>query len=72
MARFNHDDGQLKVTQPCLYNRDNGNEMLTEENVNAISQYGINALEETFRVEGLSGSRMTLSNGTLRLNFKKM
>ena len=72
MARFNHDNGQLKVTQPCLYNRYEGNEMLTEENVNAISQYGINALEETFQVEGLSGSRMTLSNGTLRLNFKKM
>lgn len=72
MARFNHDNGKLKVTQPCLYNRYEGNEMLTEENVNAISQYGINALEETFQVEGLSGSRMTLSNGTLRLYFKKM
>ena len=72
MARFNHDNGILKVTQPCLYNRYEGNEMLTEENVNVISQYGINALEETFHVEGLSGSRMTLSNGTLRLYFKKM
>ena len=72
MARFNHENGQLKVTQPCLYNRDEGNEMVTEENVNAISPYGLNALEETFRVEELSGSRMTLSNGTLRLWFKKM
>ena len=72
MARFNHDNGQLKVTQPCLYNRDEGNEMVTEENVNAISPYGLNALEETFRVEELSGSKMTLSNGTLRLYFKKM
>ena len=72
MARFNHDNGQLKVTQPCLYNRDEGNEMVTEENVKDISPYGLNALEETFRVEELSGSRMTLSNGTLRLYFKKM
>lgn len=72
MARFNHDNGQLKVTQPCLYNRDEGNEMVTEENVKDISPYGLNALEETFRVEELSGSKMTLSNGTLRLYFKKM
>lgn len=72
MARFNHDNVQLKVTQPCLYNRDEGNEMVTEENVKDISPYGLNALEETFRVEELSGSRMTLSNGTLRLYFKKM
>lgn len=72
MARFNHENGQIKVTQPCLYNRDEGNEMVTEENVKDISPYGLNALEETFRVEELSGSRMTLSNGTLRLYFKKM
>lgn len=72
MARFNYENGQLKVTQPCLYNRDEGNEMVTEENVKDISPYGLNALEETFRVEELSGSRMTLSNGTLRLYFKKM
>ena len=72
MARFNHENGQLKVTQPCLYNREEGNEMVTEENVKDISPYGLNALEETFRVEELSGSRMTLSNGTLRLYFKKM
>lgn len=72
MARFNHENGQLKVTQPCLYNRDEGNEMVTEENVKDISPYGLNALEETFRVEELSGSKMTLSNGTLRLYFKKM
>ena len=72
MARFNHENGQLKITQPCLYNRDEGNEMVTEENVKDISPYGLNALEETFRVEELSGSRMTLSNGTLRLYFKKM
>lgn len=72
MARFNHENGQLKVTQPCLYNRDEGNEMVTEENVKDISPYGLNALEETFRVEELSGSKMTLSNGTLRIYFKKM
>jgi hypothetical protein len=72
MARFNHENGQLKVTQPCLYDRYEGNKMVTEENVNVISPYGLNALEETFRVEELSGSKMTLSNGTLRLYFKKM
>ena len=72
MARFNHENGQLKVTQPCLYDRTNGNEMLTDENVKDISRYGINALEETFKVEGLSSSKMTLSNGTFRLYFKKM
>ena len=72
MARFDHSDGQLKVTKPCRYNRTDGNEMLTEENVKAIAPYGLNALEETFAVEKLSSSRMTLRNGTLRLHFKKL
>lgn len=72
MARFDHSDGQLKVTKPCRYNRTDGNEMLTEENVKAIAPYGLNALEETFVVEKLSSSRMTLRNGTLRLHFKKL
>ena len=72
MARFNHENGQLKVTQPCLYNRYEGNEMVTEETLHNISPFGLNALEETFQVEGLSGSKMKLSNGKLRLYFKKM
>ena len=53
-------------------NRYEGNEMLTEESVNAVAPYGLNALEENFFVEQLSSSRMTLRNGILRLHFKKM
>lgn len=72
MARFDHSDGKLQVTKPCKYNRYEGNEMLTEESVNAVAPYGLNALEETFFVEQLSSSRMTLRNGIIRLHFKKM
>ena len=72
MARFDHSDGKLQVTKTCRYNRNEGNEMLTEENVDAVAPYGLNALEETFLVEQLSSSRMTLRNGILRLHFKKM
>ena len=67
MARFDHSDGKLQVTKPCK-----GNEMLTEESVNAVAPYGLNALEENFFVEQLSSSRMTLRNGIIRLHFKKM
>lgn len=72
MARFDHSDGKLQVTKPCKYNRYEGNEMLTEESVNAVAPYGLNALEENFFVEQLSSSRMTLRNGILRLHYKKM
>ena len=72
MARFDHSDGKLQVTKLCRYNRYEGNEILTEENVSTVASYGLNALEETFFVEQLSSSRMTLRNGILRLHFKKM
>lgn len=72
MTRFDYSDGKLQVTKPCRYNRYEGNEMLTEEDVKVIGPYGLNALEETFFVEQLSSSRMTLRNGILRLHFKKM
>lgn len=72
MARFSHAEGKLRVTQPCQYNLEHGNEYYTEETISTIAPYGINALEETFQVETLSGSRMTLCNGLLRLWFRKM
>ena len=71
MARFDHSDGQLSLKEFCLYDNILGNEMLTEEDLSKIAPYGINALEETFQVEHLSSSNMTLNNGTLRLSFTK-
>lgn len=71
MARFAHEGNALKVTQPCRYDLDLGNEMLTEEQLENIAKYGLNALEENFQVEHLNSSKMILSNGVLRLYFKK-
>ena len=71
MARFSHTDGELVLSNFCLYDRTDGDVFLAEKDIAKIAHFGVNALTETFHVEHLSSSSMTLSNGTLRLYFKK-
>ena len=71
VARFSHTDGELVLTNFSLYNRTSGDEVLAEKDIARISHFGVNALTETFHVDHLSSSSMTLNNGTLRLYFKK-
>ncbi len=41
------------------------------EDPSVLSPFGINALDETFTIENISNSRMTLATAELRLSFRK-
>ncbi len=70
LFRFEHKDNTLRLYDPYLYDRENGDE--PTEDVEVLKPFGVENLEETFNVESLNGSRMILSSGTKRLNFIKM
>ncbi len=68
--RFEHSNGNLRVYGACLDDRMHGDPLL--DNADLLRPYGINALDETFAVEQLTGSRMQLKGASLRLTFRKL
>ncbi len=70
LMRFEQNNGTLRVYAPYWYDREDGDRPLDDPS--QMAPYGVNALEETFTIEALDGGRMVLSNGTLRLSFRKL
>lgn len=70
LLRFKDENSTLRVYDPYTHDRSNGD--VKVENPASLAPFGINALDETFTIENLSGSRMTLATEELRLSFKKM
>ena len=70
VSQFSNDNGQITIWKVLYDRREEGDPVV--ENVEILQPFGINKIEgEVFRVEELSGSKMTLSTETLRLSFKK-
>lgn len=69
ILRFSHEGGRLRLYNPYLNDRLNGD--VRVDNPAVLAPFGVNALEEDFLVEQLSGSKMRLSNRQLRLHFRK-
>lgn len=67
---FDKSETTLRLFDPYADKRADGD--IKVEDPSEISHLGINALDETFRIEQLSGSRMTIATEQLRLSFKKM
>lgn len=67
--RFAHNDDKLVVSNPCLYNRVEGDQPISK--VDSLRPMGINAVEESFKIEQFDRKRMTLNGGILRLYFEK-
>ncbi len=72
--RFDHTGSILVIYDPYLdhghQDKEDGGDMpVTDPSV--LAPYGIESLSDTFRVETLSSSRMTLSTATHRLYFIK-
>lgn len=67
--RFEHRDGQLKLSRPVADNRLISDSLVRD--VNTIRYYGFRQLEETFKVLRLDGKAMLLESGHLRLHFRK-
>ena len=70
LLRFEHKGGTLRVYEPYIYDRENGDRPLDDPAMTA--PYGVNALDETFTIEALDGGKMVLSNDKLRLSFRKL
>lgn len=74
MVRFRQTADSLILSNPYAYRwhqdqEEGGDHLVTD--VNLLRRFGLNAVEEHFEKEHLSGSRMTLKNRQLRLYFKK-
>lgn len=70
MFRFNHTGSSLILSEPRINFRVASDSLVTD--VNVIRRYGMCALSDTFDVERLSSSHMTLKGRRLRLLFRKM
>lgn len=69
LFRFEHKDGTLRLYNPYIYDRDNGDKPV--DDVGLLAPFGVNMFEENCEIELLNGSRMTLKTSVLRLCFKK-
>lgn len=69
VMHFEHGDGKLRVYDVHHNDRPNGDPEI--DDLNDLRPCGINATDETFHVEQLTGSTMILRGDMLRLYFKK-
>lgn len=67
--RFSHHGDSLKLMSPFFNDRDNGD--VEVEDVDDLCRFGINELEEGFKVLQLSSGSMSLQSESLRLHFRK-
>lgn len=70
LMRFEHNGNTLRLFDPYIYDRTDGDKPLTD--VSLCAPFGVNALDETFKVESLDGKKMVLSTDSLRLSFRKL
>ncbi len=64
-----YDNRQLTLANPCMFDRADGDTLVT--NVEVLRQYGVNALQENFKVVSLESRTMVLESPVLRLHFRK-
>ena len=69
VMHFEHANAQLRVYD--IYHNDRPNGDPEVDNLDDLRPYGINAIEETFQIEQLTGSNLVLRSELLRLYFKK-
>ncbi len=70
LCRFEKDGNLLRLYDARIHNPGEGDPSITD--LSLLSPFGLSDTEENFTIEQSSHSKMTLSNGILRLCFKKM
>ena len=68
--RFEHAETTLRLYEPYHNNRTDGDPAL--EDATKLEPFGIEGLEQSFKIEELKGKKMTLASENLRLHFEKM
>ncbi len=64
-----YDNRQLTLANPCMFDRADGDTLVTD--VEVLRPYGVNALQESFRIVSLESRNMVLESPVLRLHFRK-
>jgi len=67
--RFNRSGDSLTVSKPYWYINQGDDEAL--EDASGLRPFGINSLQESFKVNTLTGGKMILQSQTLVLHFSK-
>lgn len=70
LLRFDHSGDSLFLSSPHINDKNSGDPVV--EDVEALRPFGINELNERFKVEKLSGNKMILKSRKVKLNFKKL
>ena len=69
LMRFEKRGSTLLLSEPYLYNREEGDEPLTDPSY--LFPFGINMLNDTFAIEKLKGDNFVITSKTVRLHLKK-
>ena len=67
--KLDYNNRQLTLANPCMFDRADGDTLVT--NVEVLRPYGVNSLQESFKVVSLESRKMILESPVLRLHFKK-
>ena len=67
--RFENKDNTLRIYDPYANHRENGDPKIIDTSITSLM--GINQLDETFKIEKLTSSKMILSSSTLKLYFRR-
>lgn len=69
LMRYNNSNNKLVLNAPYAYNREEGDEKLSDPTL--LKPYGINNTEEEFDIVKINGNKMQLQSKMLKLSFKK-
>lgn len=67
--RLKEENRVLFLEQPCMFDRADGDTPITDLEV--LRPYGVNALQEQFRIVSLESEVLVLESSVLRLSFRK-
>ena len=67
--KLDYNNRQLTLANPYMFDRADGDTLVT--NVEVLRPYGVNSLQESFKVVSLESRKMILESPVLRLHFKK-
>lgn len=69
ICQFERDNDRMLLKDPCIFDRTWGDTPVTD--VEILKPYGINSINENFKVMSLNSGAMVLESSVLRLYFKK-
>ncbi|MCQ2243774.1 MAG: lipocalin-like domain-containing protein [Bacteroidaceae bacterium] len=69
LLRFERKNGKLTLSDPHVWGRENGDAIL--QDTAKLAPFGVDNLDESFEIEKLDNSRMTLKSSTKKLDFRK-